>query len=320
MTSGAIREVSSSSRHSTSSPRRKTSVIRKTKSSPVTGQHESERVNSRLIRSKGISANVEIADDSDMWDDKGPRSAGLVSPPADCSRGLGSGLSLEQAISLLQAERGAYIELQHQAFADTAALRSHLEAEEQRCRGSEERILQLDRWRAISELQAQRLNTRYQQDVTERDAMISELKDKAKTLSQQNTNAELEIESLRERYRHEMDAVVRLKSTVSSTEAVRMELVERLSANARLDAHREKSMYMFVAELRQSADGFRDSERESESQQQRVFFEKAPWLLSRRWLNKRPQYPEPTTTSTSTPCYARVDKTLIVFCGMRLRR
>ena len=42
--SGAIREVSSSSRHSASSPRLKTSVIRRTKSSPETGQHESVRV------------------------------------------------------------------------------------------------------------------------------------------------------------------------------------------------------------------------------------------------------------------------------------
>ena len=145
VTSGAIREVSTSSRHSASSPRRKTSVIRKTKSSPETGQHEVDRVNPRLSRRKGLPANVEIADDSDMWDDNGPRSAGLVSPPADSSRDLGGGLNLKQAISLLQAERGAYIELQHQAFADTAALRSHLEAEEQQCRGSEERILQLDR-------------------------------------------------------------------------------------------------------------------------------------------------------------------------------
>ena len=98
--------------------------------------------------------------------------------------------------------------------------------------------MQLDRWRAISELEAQHLNTRYQQDVTERDEMISELKDKAKSLSQLNINAEIEIEGLRERYRQEVDAVVRLTSTVSNTEAVRMELAERLSANARLDAHR----------------------------------------------------------------------------------
>ena len=123
-------------------------------------------------------------------------------------------------------------------------------------------------------------NTRYQQDVAERDAMISDLKDKAKALSQQNTNAEVEIESLRERCRQEVDTVVRLKSTVSSAEAVRMELVERLSANARLDSRREQSMYMFVDELRQSVDGFRASERESESQQQRVFFEKVQELTA----------------------------------------
>ena len=186
---------------------------------------------------------------------------------------------LEQAMSLLQAEREAYIELQHQAFADAAFLRSHLETEEQQCRGSEERIMQLDRWTAISELQAQHLNNKYQQDVTERDTIISELKDKAKTLSQQNINAEVEIEGLRQRYRQEMDAVVRLKSTVSNTEAVRMELPERLSANARLDAHREQYMHRFVDDVRQFVEDFRNSERESEGQQQKLFLEKAPELM-----------------------------------------
>ena len=213
VTSGAVREVSSSSRHSASSPRRKTSIIRRTKSSPETGQHESVLVGSRLIRRKGASANVDAADDSDMRDENVSRSAGLVSPPVLSSKEMGSGLNLEQALSLLQAEREAYIDLQHQAFADAAFLRSHLEySEEQQCRGSEERIMQLDRWRAISELQAQ------QQDVNERDVIITELKDRAKTLSQQNINAEVEIEGLRERYRQEMDAVIRLKSTVSDTE------------------------------------------------------------------------------------------------------
>ena len=86
------------------------------------------------------------------------------------------------------------------------------------------------------------------------------MKDKAKTLSQQNVNAEVQIEGLRERCRQEMDAVVRLKSTVADTEAVRTELAERLSANARLDAHREQYMHRFVDEVRQSVDGFRSSE------------------------------------------------------------
>ena len=99
-----------------------------------------------------------------------PRNAGLASPPARGSSDLGGGLSLEQAISLLQAEREAYIELQHQAFADAAFLRSHLETEEQQCRGSEERIM----WRAISELQAQHINNKYQQDIAERDVNISD--------------------------------------------------------------------------------------------------------------------------------------------------
>ena len=94
--------------------------------------------------------------------------------------------------------------------------------------------MQLNRWRAISELQAQHINNKYQHDVNERDTIISELKDKAKILSQQNTNAEVEIEGLRERYRQEMDAVARLRGTVSNTEAVRTELAERLSANAQM--------------------------------------------------------------------------------------
>ena len=154
LTSGAVREVSSSSRRSASSPRRKTSVVRRTKSSPETGQRESGRVGSRLIRRKGASANVDAADDSDMRDENVSRS-----PPVLSNKEMGSGLNLEQALSLLQAEREAYIELQHQAFADAAFLRSHLENEEQQCRGSEERIMQLDRWRAISELQAQASTT-----------------------------------------------------------------------------------------------------------------------------------------------------------------
>ena len=277
--SGAIREVSSSSRHSASAPRRKTSVIRRTKSIPETGQHELVRVGPRLIRRKGVSANAEAADDSDMRDNFDPRSAGLASPPAIGSRDLGSGLNLEQAISLLRAEREAYIEFQPQTFVDAAFLRSHLDTEEQQCRGSEERIMQLDRWRAISEFQAQHLNTRYQQDVTEHDEMICELRDKAKSLSQLNINAEVEIEGLRERYRQEVDAVVRLTSTVSNTEPVRMELAERLSANARLDAHREQSTYRFVDEVRQSVEGFRNSERESESQQQIMLLEKTQELM-----------------------------------------
>ena len=109
--------------------------------------------------------------------------------------------------------------------------------------------------------------------------MICELGDKAKSLSQLNINAEVEIEGLRERYRQEVDAVVRLTSTVSNTEAIRMELAERLSANARLDAHREQSTYRFVDEVRQSVEGFRNSERESESQQQIMLLEKTQELM-----------------------------------------
>ena len=287
VTSGAVREVSSSSRHSASSPRRKTSVIRRTKSSPESGQHESVRVGSRFRR-KGASANVDVADDSDMRDENVSRSAGLVSPPVLSSKEAGSGLNLEQALSLLQAEREAYIELQHQAFTDTALLRSHLENEEQQCRGSEERIMQSDRWRAISELQAQHLNNKYQQDVTERDVVITELNDRAKTLSQQNINAEVEIEGLRERCRQEVDAVVRLRSTVSNTEAVRMELAERLSANARLDANREQYMHRFVDEVRQSVDefGIQSERRKAYNRDCSSRKHKNSWLLNKRSPNR----------------------------------
>ena len=197
-------------------------------------------------------------------------------------------MSVEQALSLLRAEREAYIELRHQAFSDAAFLRSHLENEEQQCRGSEERIMQLDRWRAISVLQAQHINNKYQQDVSERDGIISELKDKTKTLSQQNINAEVEVESLRERYHQEVDAVVRLRSTVSNTKAVRMELAKRLSADARLDANREQYMHRFVDEVRQSVDEF-----ETLRERRKVFNKgcslrrhKNSWWLSKRLLNR----------------------------------
>ena len=48
--------------------------------------------------------------------------AGLVRPLADASQEGKGQVNLEQAISLLKAEREAYIELQHQAFTDTAGL------------------------------------------------------------------------------------------------------------------------------------------------------------------------------------------------------
>ena len=58
-----------------------------------------------------------------------------------------------------------------------------------------------------------------------------------------------------------------------------MELAERLSANARLDANREQYTHRFVDEVRQSVDEFRNSERETESIQQRLFIEKTQELM-----------------------------------------
>ena len=107
-----------------------------------------------MVRRKGASTNVDETDDSDLRTIRSVGDAGLVRPPAELRHEGSGGMNLEQAISLLKAEREAYIELQNQAFRDTAGLRVHLEAEEQQCRGSAERIKQLDRWRAISELQA----------------------------------------------------------------------------------------------------------------------------------------------------------------------
>ena len=69
------------------------------------------------------------------------------------------------------------------------------------------------------------------------------------------------------------------RSGNGTTEAVRMELAERLSANARLGANREQYMHRFVDEMRQSVDKFRNSEREAESIQQRLFFEKTQELM-----------------------------------------
>ena len=89
----------------------------------------------------------------------------MDSPPATTPHEDASRLNVEQAVSLLKAEREAYGQLQNQAFTDTAGLRAHLEAEDQQCRGAVERIEQLDRWRAISELQAQHFNTRYIADM-----------------------------------------------------------------------------------------------------------------------------------------------------------
>ena len=111
--SGAIREVSSSSRTGLASPRRRTSVIQKTKSSPESTQRPQERSSSRLIRRKVASMNVDETEDSDPPTALSKDDAGLVRPPAANSSEELSRLNLEQAISLLQAERKAYMDLQN---------------------------------------------------------------------------------------------------------------------------------------------------------------------------------------------------------------
>ena len=125
-----------------------------------------------MIRRKGATTNVDEADDSDVMAMQSNGDAGLVRPPANASQEGKGELNLEQAISLLKSEREAYIEFQHQAFTDTAGLRRHLESAEQQCRESAEIIQQLDCWRAISELQAQNRNSKYQNDTQERNSLI----------------------------------------------------------------------------------------------------------------------------------------------------
>ena len=163
------------------------------------------------------------------------------------------GLNLEQAMSLIRVERKAYIELQNQAFTGTVLLRTHLQNEEQECRGSAERIAQLDRWRAMSELH---MNTKYQKDFSQKDTLIAELERKCKMLEQQVSNADVELHGLRDRYKQEETAAVHLKGAFANSETIRSELVESLSDNARLDAHREHSMRQVMGELNRTIAGF----------------------------------------------------------------
>ena len=276
--SGAIREVSSSSRHATPSPRRKASVIKKSKSSPESAAQGPERGGHTLVRRKVVSANVDEADDLDLSAAASMGIAGMASPPAQAAMDDTGGLNLEQALSLLRAEREAYLELQDHAFTDTVLLRKHLQNEEQECRGSTERIPQLDRWTAMSELQAQRLKTKYHSDISQKDTLIAELEQKSKILEQQVANADVELHGLRDRYKQEETAVVHLKGALAGSEAIRSELVERLSDNARLDAHREHSMRQAMDELNRSITGFRESELESESEQRKIFLGRAQEL------------------------------------------
>ena len=180
-------------------------------------------------------------------------------------------MNLEQAISLLKAEREAYMELQNQAFADTAALRTHLANEEQQCRGADERIQQLDRWRAISELPPQHMNNRYQDDMREKNSVIAGLKERDEVRDQHLLEVEAELQRLHEKLKHEESVVGQLRGSVVNFKAVRSELVQRLDTNARLDALREQSMHQVEDELQRAVSGFWASEVESESEQLRVF-------------------------------------------------
>ena len=81
------------------------SVVQKAKSSPETNQRSQERSSSRLIRRKATSAKVERSDDSDLHTTRKIGDAGLVRPPAESLHEDNGGINLEQAISLLKAER-----------------------------------------------------------------------------------------------------------------------------------------------------------------------------------------------------------------------
>ena len=163
--SGAVREVSPSLRPATPSPRRKAS---KSKSSPESAVQDPERGGHTLVRRKVVFANVNETDDPDLSATASMGIAGIASPPAQAAMDDTGGLNLEQALSLLRAEREAYLELQGQAFTDTVLPGKHLRNEEQECRGSAARIARLDRWRAMSELQAQRVNTEYRSEISQK--------------------------------------------------------------------------------------------------------------------------------------------------------
>ena len=156
----------------------------------------------------------------------------------------------------------------------------HLENEEQQCRGADVRVQRSDRWRAISELQTQRMNTRYQDDMREKNSVIADLKERDRVRDQHlvEVQVQAEFQRPRERLRHEESAVGQLRGSVVNFEAVRSELVERLDTNARLDALREQSMHQVRDKLQHVVSGFRASEMESESEQLRTFLVRAQEL------------------------------------------
>ena len=103
LASGAVREISTSSRHGWKRfSKAQESVVQKAKSSPETNQRSQERSSSRLIRRKATSAKV---DDSDLHTTRKIGDAGFVRPPAESLHEDNGGINLEHAISLLKAER-----------------------------------------------------------------------------------------------------------------------------------------------------------------------------------------------------------------------
>ena len=70
------------------------------------------------------------------------------------------------------------------------------------------------------------MNSKYQNDIQERNSLIAELKERGKARNQQVTGAEAEIRELRERVLYEEQAVGHFKGIVANAEGIRAELVE----------------------------------------------------------------------------------------------
>ena len=94
-----------------------------------------------MVRSEGAFLTADETDDSDLPAILNMENAGLVCLSADASSEDLDRLSLEQAISLLKADRKVYLDLKKQGRADTAGFRLHLQAEEPQYR---------EQWRGLS--------------------------------------------------------------------------------------------------------------------------------------------------------------------------
>ena len=82
------------------------------------------------IRRSRTFLTADETDDSDLPAILNMENAGLVYLSAEASSEDLDRLSLEQAISLLKADRKVYFDLKKQGRADTAGFRLHLQAEE----------------------------------------------------------------------------------------------------------------------------------------------------------------------------------------------